>query len=120
MSNAAIEDILTEKRRTDKENLEIEYKLQGRGVTAEDQKAKYEEAEREMVMKLSHSLQAQREALDIVSEQLKEEEKKCKLMLDLKITAEQTMELTEEEAKEMKARKIANREEIIKQQLRLS
>ena len=27
MSNSQIEDILTEKRRTDKENLELEYKI---------------------------------------------------------------------------------------------
>jgi len=41
-------------------------------------------------------------------------------MLDLKITAEQTMELAEEDAKEMKARRVANKEDIIRQQLRLS
>lgn len=47
-------------------------------------------------------------------EQLREEEKKCKDMLDLKITAEQTMELAEEDAKEMKARRVANKEDIIR------
>lgn len=73
-----------------------------------------------MTMKLEHSLQAQREHAEVMLEQLKEEEKKCKVMLDLKITAEQTMELKEEDAKEMNAKKIANKEDIIKQQLRLS
>jgi len=58
MSNTNIEEILTEKRAVDKENLELEYKIQGRGVTDADQKAKHFEAEREMTMKLHHSLQA--------------------------------------------------------------
>ena len=88
MSNSQIEEILTEKRRVDKENLELEYKIQGRGVTEADQKAKHQEAEREMEMKLEHSLQAQRDYAEIMLEQLRDEEKKCKDMLDLKITAE--------------------------------
>ena len=41
-------------------------------------------------------------------------------MLDLKITAEQTMDRTQEDAKEMATRKMVNKEDIIKQQLRLS
>lgn len=57
MSNTNILDILTEKRRVDKENLELEYKIQGRGVTDADQKNKFQEAEREMTMKLQHQLQ---------------------------------------------------------------
>ena len=35
-------------------------------------------------------------------------------MLDLKITAEQTLELTQEDAKEMHERRTANRDDIIK------
>ena len=54
MVNLNIEELLTEKRKVDKENLELEYKIQGRGVTEADQKAKYMEAEREMEMKLRH------------------------------------------------------------------
>ena len=46
MSNSQIQEILTEKRAKDKENLELEYKIQGRGVTDADQKAKHFEAER--------------------------------------------------------------------------
>lgn len=68
MSNVQIEEILTEKRAKDKENLELEYKIQGRGVTDADQKAKHFEAEREMTMKLHHSLQAQREHAEIMLE----------------------------------------------------
>ena len=36
MCNNQIEETLTEKRRTDKENHELEYKIQGRGVTEAD------------------------------------------------------------------------------------
>ena len=88
MANSNINDILKEKRVKDKENLELEDAIQGRGVTDADHKAKHFEAEREMTMKLHHSLQAQREQAEVMLEQLKEEEKKCKVMLDLKITAE--------------------------------
>ena len=62
----------------------------------------------------------QRDEAEIVLEQLKDEEKKCKDMLDLKITAEQELELCEEDAKIMKNRRIVNKEDIIKQQLKLS
>ena len=36
MSETQIKETLTEKRRVDKENLELEYKIQGRGVTEAD------------------------------------------------------------------------------------
>jgi len=47
-------------------------------------------------------------------EQLRDEEVKCKDMLDLKITAEQTLELVEEDAKEMHNNRVAKKEAIIK------
>ena len=52
MSNTQIEEVLTEKRRIDKENMELEYQLSGRGDTDADKKARHFEAEREMTMKL--------------------------------------------------------------------
>ena len=120
MAESQINDILTEKRRVDKDNMEIEFKIQGRGVTEADQKAKFFEAEREMVMKLRHQLKNQQDEATYMLEQLQDEEKKCKIMLDDKITAEQTLEITEEDAKEMNGRRIKNKGDIIKQQLRLS
>ena len=41
-------------------------------------------------------------------------------MLDVKITAEQNLEITEEDAREMKSRRTVNKEDIIKHQLKLS
>ena len=115
MSETQIMETLTEKRRVDKENLELEYKIQGRGVTEADQKAKLFEAEREMTMKLTHALQNQRDHAEVMLEQLKVEEKKCKEMLDLKIDVEQNLEIKQEDAKEMKAKRVRNKEDIIKQ-----
>ena len=89
-------------------------------MTEADQKAKYAEAELKMKKELDHSLQVMREDAEVMDEQLKEEEKKCKDMLDLKITAEQNLEITEEDAREMKSRRAVNKEDIIKHQLKLS
>ena len=43
-------------------------------------------------MGLEHSIQSATDQSEIMLEQLKEEEKKCKDMLDLKITAEQRLD----------------------------
>ncbi len=66
MSNSQIEDILTEKRRTDKENLELEYKIQGRGQTEADQRAKFTKAEEKMKMQLEHAIQAATDQSEIM------------------------------------------------------
>lgn len=63
-----------------------------------------------MTMKLQHQLQAQRDNAEIMLEQLKEEEKKSKDMLDLKITAEQNLEEAEEDFKEMHQKRVTNRD----------
>ena len=73
-----------------------------------------------MVMKLRHQLKNQQDEAQYMLEQLQDEEKKSKIMLDDKITAEQTLELLDEDAKEMKGKRKTNREDIIKQQLKLS
>lgn len=99
----------------------MEYKIQGRGVTEADQKAKLFEAERKMAMELQHNLQVMREDAEVMHEQLKEEEKKCKDMLDLKITAEQTFkDFTEPDSVVMADKKRQNREDLIKAQIKLS
>ena len=53
-------------------------------------------------------------------EQLKQEEKKSKEMLDLKITAEQNLEETEEDYQEMHQRRMTNRDNLIARQKELS
>ena len=120
MCEDSIMEILTEKREKDKSNLELEFQIQGRGVTSQDEKDKFEVAQAKKEMELEHQLQDNQDRANILLNQLKEEEKKSKDMLDLKITAEQTLEITEEDHKQMKARRIANKEDIIKHQLKLS
>ena len=114
MCDVQLQEILTESRKIAKDNTELEYKIQGRGVTEADQKAKLFEAERKMAMELQHNLQVMREDAEVMAEQLKEEEKKCKDMLDLKITAEQTFkDFTEPDAQEMEDSRKTNREDLI-------
>jgi len=47
-----IKDILTDKRKVDKENGDIEARLQGRGMTEAEQKSRQFEAEREQTKKI--------------------------------------------------------------------
>ena len=54
-------DILSEKRKVDKENMEMEHRLQGRGVTEADQKRLQFEAEREQITRLKYSLEFKNE-----------------------------------------------------------
>lgn len=55
-----------------------------------------------------------------MQEQLKEEEAKAKDMLDAKITAEQEMEILREDASAMASKRAANRDDLIRHQIKLS
>lgn len=121
MCNVQLQEILTEKRKIEKENQELEYKIQGRGVTEADAKAKVFEAERHMERTLQHALQVMREDAEVMHEELKVEEAKCKTMLDLKIDAENMFKnVTEPDAQEMDAKKKQNREDLLSKRIKLS
>ena len=61
------------------------------------------------------------ESIEVMDSQLKEEEKKCKEMLDLKITAEQQLnDFVKLDAEAKDKKKQQNREDIIKAQIQLS
>lgn len=68
MCNQQLKEVLKEKRKVEKENIELEYKIQGRGVTEQDQKNKQFEAERKMKKDLEHSLQIMREDAEVMHE----------------------------------------------------
>ena len=85
MTMSQIRDLLSEKRKVDKENQEIDTKIQGRGVSDQEQKQKQLDAEREQIKKIQNSLKFQKETANNVMERLKEEETKAKDMLDEKI-----------------------------------
>lgn len=91
-------DILAEKRKVDKENMEMEHRLQGRGVTEADQKRLQFEAEREQITRLKYSLEFKNEQAQMMLDQLKQEEDLARDMLDKKINSEQEMEILTEDA----------------------
>jgi hypothetical protein len=119
-SNEQILDILTEKRKVDKENLEMEHRLQGRGVTETDQKRLQFEAEREQITRLKTGLEYKNEQAQMMLEQLKQEEDLARNMLDAKINAEQEMELLSEEAAIVENKRAHNREELLRLQIKYS
>ncbi len=119
-SNEQIQDILTEKRKVDKVNLEMEHRLQGRGVTEADQKKLQFEAEREQITRLKYSLEYKNEQAQMMLDQLKQEEDLARDMLDKKINAEQEMELLTEDAQIVESKRIHNREELLRQQIKYS
>lgn len=80
-----IKDILVEKRVTDLENEDFEQKIQGRGVSEQEAKAKQFDAEREQLKKISNSLKFQKETATFLMNRLGYEETKAKDMLDEKI-----------------------------------
>ena len=72
-------------------------------------------------MELAHKLQIMREDAETMDNQLKEEEKKCKEMLDLLVTAEQQFkDFTKPDAEEKAAKKLDNREAILRAKIKLS
>lgn len=54
--NTAIADILKDKRRIDKYNMELEDKISGKNVTDEMTKKKHKDEERKMRIKYEHSV----------------------------------------------------------------
>lgn len=89
MTMNQIKDILQEKRKVDKENQDVDSRIQGRGITEQEQKARQFDAEREQIKKIQNSLKFQKETANNVMERLKEEETKAKDMLDEKIKQQQ-------------------------------
>ena len=85
MTMNQIKDILQEKRKVDKDNQDIDSRIQGRGISEQEQKARQLDAEREQIKKIQNSLKFQKETANNVMERLKEEETKAKDMLDEKI-----------------------------------
>ena len=74
-----------------------------------------------MEKELAHKLQIMREDAEVMDAQLKEEEKKCKEMLDKLVTAEQQFkDFTKPDADEKSAKKLENREAILRAKIKLS
>ena len=88
MLYAAIEDILRDKRRVDKYNMELEDKISGRNVTEEMTKRKQKNAERRQRIKLQKNLDNLRQMGVILMDKTSNEESKSKEVLDEKLKLE--------------------------------
>ena len=120
VASQQIKEILTDKRKVDKENMELEHKLQGRGVTEADQKRLQFEAEREQITRLNLSIQFKNEQAEKMMEQLKAEEALARGELDAKINFEQEMEQLTEDADIAEKKRAENREELLRLQIKYS
>eukprot|EP00347_Sterkiella_histriomuscorum_P023278 403335260 len=120
MTLSSIKEILTEKRQVDLENIELDSKIQGRGISEQEAKARQIDAEKEQLKKISNSLKFQKETATFLMSRLGYEETKAKDMLDEKIKQTQLLTQHSEDLSEMKAISTRNREEIIKLQIKLS
>ena len=86
--NGTILDILKDKRKIDKHNMELEDKISGRNVTDEMTKQKHKNEERNMRIKYDKSVSALKSQGVILMEKIANEEQKSKDVLDEKLKLE--------------------------------
>ncbi len=120
MTLSQIREILAEKRKLDKDNMDLEQRIQGKGLSEQETKAKQIDAEREQKLKIQNSLKFQKENANNLMERLKEEEINGKNMLDEKIKLQQELNLLNENLAEIKGIQLRNRQELITLQVRKS
>ena len=73
----------------DKENNSLQQRIEGKGLSEQEQKLKQFEAEREQFKKIKNSFDYQNEVAKNLMEQLQLEENKARAMLDEKIKLQQ-------------------------------
>ena len=114
MLYAAIEDILRDKRRVDKYNIELEDKISGRNVTEEMTKRKQKNAERRQRIKLQKNLDNLRQMGVILMDKTSNEESKSKEVLDEKLKLEQELNDLREDLQIRGQKMQLNRDDLIK------
>ena len=114
MLYAAIEDILRDKRRVDKYNMELEDKISGRNVTEEMTKRKTKNAERRQRIKLQKNLDNLRQIGVILMDKTSNEESKSKAVLDEKLKLEQELNDLREDLQVSSQKMQLNRDDLIK------
>lgn len=87
----AIADILKDKRKVDKYNMELEDKISGRGVTEEMTKRKLKNEERKMRIKYEQNVAGLKQNGIILMEKTSDEESKSKDVLDNKLKIDQNL-----------------------------
>lgn len=115
-----LRDIVADKQLMEKENNGLQQRIEGKGLSEQEQKVKQFEAEREQFKKIKNSFDNQTQVTDNLMKQLALEEKNARAMLDEKIKLQQMFQQDTQDLNEQKAFATKCREEIIKLQIRLS
>ena len=89
--NATLADILKDKRRIDKYNMELEDKIAGRNMTEEMTKRKHKNEERKMRIQYEKNVDNLKTNGVILMEKTADEETKSKDVLDKKLKLEQEL-----------------------------
>ena len=112
--NSSIMDILKDKRKIDKYNMELEDKISGRNVTDDMQKMKHKEEERKMRIKYEKNVASLKSQGVILMEKIANEEAKSKDVLDEKLKLQQELLDLKEDLGKLTEQHAHNRDELIK------
>ena len=112
--NSSILDILNDKRKIDKYNMELEDKISGRNMTDDMQKQKHKDEERKMRIKYEKNVSTLKSQGVIMMEKISNEEAKSKDVLDEKLKLEQELIDLKEDLGKISETHAVNREELIK------
>mmetsp|Transcript_22359 Transcript_22359/g.16840 ORF Transcript_22359/g.16840 Transcript_22359/m.16840 type:complete len:106 (+) Transcript_22359:969-1286(+) len=102
MTLQQIRDILAEKRKVDKDNMDLEQRIQGKGLSEQEAKQKQFDAEREQIKKIQNSLKFQKEHANNLLDRLRKEEVDGKNLLDEKMKLQQELNLLNESLADLK------------------
>lgn len=118
--NGAIEDLLKDKRKVDKYNMELEDKISGRNVTDLMTKQKHKNEERKMRIKYEKSLITLKHTGSNLVDKSGDEEQKSKEVLDEKLKLEQELHDLNEDMDIMFKKQQENKESLIKMKVKRS
>lgn len=118
--NQAIQDILKDKRKIDKYNMELEDKISGRNVTDLQTKQNYKNEERKMRIKYEKSLDTLKKTGVNLVDKGGDEETHSKEVLDEKLKLEQDLLDLNEELNVMSSKQQDNRENLVKYRVKNS
>ena len=113
-------DILKDKRKIDKYNMELEDKISGRNVTDDMNKKRHKNEERKMRIKYEKNVAYLKHQGVIFMEKIANEEAKSKEVLDEKLKLEQELLDLKEDLQKIIDKNAFNREELIKNKVKNS
>lgn len=118
--NNTIQDILKEKRKVDKINMENTMKLEGRGVTDEMDKMAHKNEERKMRIKSQFNVQTLQKLGTILMDKIEKEETISKEVLEQKLNMQAELQELQESLNISREQHRVNREDLIKLQVKNS